>query len=448
MRSVSRWIERVMNRLLFWRSSGVLVGIEIGLGSIQMVALTRHRGRFHVKAYATEHLNDDEMRTKQSVLSDLLRKHGITQGVVAVVPSAPVMIRNIVLPSGLGDDEVDIHIRLDAHKHIPYPLDEVNFDFAIQEDDGNQMQVLLTIVHAATVDECMDVLTACHLDINVIDVPEFALLRALSPMMVGLAGRVLLIHKDDVKTYAYVADIDDAGGLSSADYRQEYLTSGSKSTTRSHDTPHGVHQAQADKQFEQYLTDGAVQSTTDDEALVNQKQADTQHCDDFGVDFEEFLAMYAKKADGVAQHTKLSQDDEILVNVHDHAHGHDDKSDGDYEICFGQQTDGVNGLSVGFDGLGNDGVMSDAQSTCFDVALDIQKMIEECELGTQSVVDVVVLSGLMDEGLVGVLSGMTAKKVLLANPFNGMVGCTDVHLAPQMAVACGAAMRADIKGVV
>lgn len=82
-----------------------------------------------------------------------------------------------------------------------------------------------------------------------------------------------------------------------------------------------------------------------------------------------------------------------------------------------------------------------------DVA-SIQKVVDAYELGTQSAVDVVVLSGLVDERLASALSAKTTKTVLLANAFEGMsLGRIDVCLAPKMMMACGAAMRADVGGI-
>ncbi|WP_323841245.1 MULTISPECIES: type IV pilus biogenesis protein PilM [unclassified Moraxella] len=470
---MGRWFERILDWLSFWRPNDNLIGIELDALSVRTVVLTRHLGKFHVKKCAMEYVDGDDVAAVQLALSKLLTKQSIDRGRVAVVSSAPVMSRMIMLPTGLSDDEIDVHIRLDAHKHIPYPLDEVNFDFSVVSDDGKQMQVLLVVVRTVVIDECVNLLASCGLEINVFDVSEFALSRALLLTITSVHGRVLVVHMNDAKIHVYAVHINNDGDFEGFDYRQEYLRASLKPSMQSHDV--------ADELGEILTLNPSLNDETNQEDTTIDTK--TKVSDDMGVSnggeitgmgFDEFLAMHSKQY--VAQdqthesthlsitqiNTQISDGDHVacgtvaqpencaLTSYESIATHHHVKSNNDYAICFNDLNDCDDEPN---DDLGKKtehmtmGANANNINHADDVA-SIQKVVDAYELGTQSAVDVVVLSGLVDERLASALSAKTTKTVLLANAFEGMsLGRIDVCLAPKMMMACGAAMRADVGGI-
>lgn len=498
-------MDRIFARISPRRARQTLIGIELGAASVRMVVLTQHRGRFHVKVCEACAF---EERGAEAALSDLLSKHGIRHGVVAVVSSAPVMTRSITLPSGLSDDEIDIHIRLEAHKYIPHALDEVSFDFVVQADDGEQMQVLLVMMRTDSVDECVSALASCGLDVNVVDVPEFALSYALSPLLDELVGRVLVVYKDDVKTHIYAASIERAGVFAGFDHRQEYLGVRASHFSSADEVEQASVSMDDDKKMDNALTANLDRLDADltkdllgeltNVAPNSNNQADNHERSGgaVGMGFDEFLAMYQQPAEqSLAQNlqTDLNQTNESFKTDQEQTLTAEDRADtalneavkhiqanvappqaenAEYVICFDDFDD--------FDELGGSSQENDERLDTHDdydkhdydkhdydkhgvldgmdkaskqaadqtnVVSDIQKMLAAYEYDTKSSVDVVVLAGLVDETVVDMLAEATAKKVLLADPFANMVGEVDLCQSMPLVVACGAAMRADMKGV-
>lgn len=410
------------------RSDKSLIGIEISAHSVRMVVLFRHRESFYVKACDVQHFYGDGVDARQSALSKLLIKHNLSQGCIAIVPDAPVMMRMIRLPSGLSEGEIELHIRLDAHKYIPQALDEVSFDFWVMDDDGETLLVLLAAVREAVIDDCVQLASSVSLELSVVDVHEHALARALSPMVASLSGQVAVVHVDDTKTYLYVAECQPNVPFAGFVHRQEYLF--------------GVWQS-LDKS--DLASDELPKTDMTQAVQTPASQADTEVL----MDFDEFLASYTKEN----QENHLSADNTTSVMNND---------DGVYELRFDGGLEGAKRDLVTDFGTKAPTALSLNESSSAEPIKDksmqvgladkIEKLLSAYESTTQQTLSAVILSGWADESLVEQLRQLELRDIRLANPFEGMdinrmIGRASLDLAPCLMVACGAAMRADEQGV-
>lgn len=388
-----------------------LIGIQIGASSLQVVVLQRHLSHWYVKACGVQSYErtDDDITSAQLALSRLFMRLGIRDGKIAVTTPAPVMTRIIYLTSGLNDEEIELSIRLDADKYIPYPLDEIGFDFWVLGDDGHEISVLLVVGRASMIDECTMIVAKIGLDIDVVDVHEYALARGLSPMMADMVGRTLVVHIDDIKTYVYGVDIKQGQLFVGFDYRQEYLNQ--------------------------------TQTMLDDDSLPNKhtaisnNQADDK---DDGMGFYEFLATHQ------AEQSYHTGDDSKTNQLGDD--GQDCELNGglvDYQICFdgGFDEPSYPKTTNFVDDLANDDQDDNQNGDNIKKIADIKKMIDAYKLSEQANAETIILSGLVDDAIVRGLQD-DGVSVCLANPFIDMnmgrsVG-QNINL-PNLVVACGLA---------
>lgn len=414
--------DRLLTLSMPWQKQKTLIGIELGVSFVRLVALQRYRKRFHVVACGVQDFASDgdeiDWVVMQSVLANLLSRCGIHRGSVAMVLPAPVMMRQISLPSGLSDDEIDIHIRLDAQKYIAYPLEEVNFDFWRLGDDGVELRVLLVVVREQAVHEAVAMASACGLEVSVVEVQEFALARALADELVGLSGRVLVVHIDQAKTHLYGVVMRQHGVFAGFDDHQEHLT-----------------MATTYEQIDDELNKVVVAASADDPSDVMNEQK--HNCLESGMDFEEFLQSLEQSKESLTD----TQEKSVSSHIADVAD--------DYAICFDdelswQQQGSLHNMSHTHHSLIMDDVGAMAQAD------RIAKLIAAYEMSIKQPVDMVILSGMADDGLVNLLAQSSHKMVKLANPFAGMSVARGVRVQGEcsgLSVACGAAMRADDGGV-
>lgn len=69
-----------------------------------------------------------------------------------IVPTASILTKTIVVPhvEGARRDEI---VSFEAAKNIPYPLDEVSWDYQVISDDGVEMEILLVSMKASVADD-------------------------------------------------------------------------------------------------------------------------------------------------------------------------------------------------------------------------------------------------------------------------------------------------------
>lgn len=423
--SVGRLMMSLSDRLFAlsmpWQKQKTLIGIELGVSAVRLVALQKYRKKFHVVACGTQAFASDgdevDWAVVQSALANLLSRCGIQRGSVAMVLSAPVMMRQISLPSGLSDDEIDIHIRLDAQKYIAYPLEEMNFDFWRLGDDGVELSVLLVVVREQAVHEAVAMASACGLEVLVVEVQEFALARALADELAGLSGGVLVVHIDQTKTHLYGVAMNQHGVFAGFDDHQEHLT-----------------MATAYEQVDDELNKAVVAAPADSPSDV----ADSHNHLESGMNFEEFLQSLEQNKESVADTKEASVSSDTTNDPTD-----------DYAICFDDEVSGQQqGSLLNMSHTHHSPIIDDVGAVA--QADRIAKLIAAYEISIKQPVDMVILSGMADDNLVNLLAQSSHKMVKLANPFAGMSVARGVKVQGEcsgLSVACGAAMRADDGGV-
>ncbi len=108
---------------------------------------------------------------------------------VTAVSNSLAITRNIFMPK-MGLEELSEAIKWEADRYIPYPIEEVVFDYYPLdhpndiEDDG-QMEVVIAAARLDLVEQQVNYMKLAGLEPVVIDVKPFALLRSLKGSLLG-----------------------------------------------------------------------------------------------------------------------------------------------------------------------------------------------------------------------------------------------------------------------
>lgn len=185
---------------LLTRKKPPLIGIDISQSSVKVLELSREGTQYRVERYAVEPLPQNaivehaitEIEQVSDAVTQAIRRSGSRAKRAAVaVASAHVICKVIQAASDLSDRDLQAQIEMDAERHIPYPLNEVNLDFerlGPSEDNPEESDILIAACRKEIVDDYLAVLQACGLTPAVIDIETYAVENAYGLIAETMAG--------------------------------------------------------------------------------------------------------------------------------------------------------------------------------------------------------------------------------------------------------------------
>ncbi|MGD9591519.1 MAG: pilus assembly protein PilM [Candidatus Berkiella sp.] len=179
-----------MDFALFKHKYPPLVGVDISSASVKLLELSHTPNGYRVESYAVEQLPADAMQEKefknveaigQAVARVVKRSRTRSKfGAIAVAGSA-VITKEIQMNAGLKEHELVTQIVLEAERHIPYPMSEVNIDFDVlgpSSKNPEYIDVLLAASRTEMVDTLAEILSLGGITAKVVDIEVYALERA------------------------------------------------------------------------------------------------------------------------------------------------------------------------------------------------------------------------------------------------------------------------------
>jgi len=180
------------------RSKPPLLGIDISSTSVKVVELARTGATLQLNAYAIVALPAEETQGKDqsriqiigTAIRKAIRQMGtrLTRG-IAAVPSSAVIIKTVVFPATLREDDIEAQIELEAEQYIPYPLEDVSLDFYTLGTSSRSPGLVDVQVVASRKEHVEDRAAALEwagLKAEIVDVESFAMMRACDRIYVGL----------------------------------------------------------------------------------------------------------------------------------------------------------------------------------------------------------------------------------------------------------------------
>lgn len=171
-----------------------MLGLDISSSAVKLIELSESAGGYKVEAYRVMPLPTDTVVEKNiadveslaKTVEQLVNSSGtkLTDTAVAVSGSS-VITKEIELPAGLTDLQLEMQIEIEADQYIPYPMEEVAFDFDVigpVENNQNLVRVLLVACRQENVEHRRQALERAGLNPRVVDVEGFAIERACGLM--------------------------------------------------------------------------------------------------------------------------------------------------------------------------------------------------------------------------------------------------------------------------
>lgn len=159
-----------------------LVSIDIGSSSIKIVEIGKKQNELVLEKYQLVPLPDacitghhiDSYSILTEKLKDAITASGYANRDTAIVLSGPqVVIQLIKVPSGLADNQLAMHVELEAEKYLPFNTEEIALDFDVIDNGKKQKghcEVLLAATKKSLIDEYINILKAANLNVKVMDI--------------------------------------------------------------------------------------------------------------------------------------------------------------------------------------------------------------------------------------------------------------------------------------
>ncbi|MFO7901402.1 MAG: type IV pilus assembly protein PilM [Pirellulaceae bacterium] len=164
-------------------------GLDIGSSSIKLIQVKKEdndlslqtAGEVDTPVSLSNANSDKEMKKLVKTVKDLKEDAGVTTNkVVGSLPESKVVSRLKWFPP-MKENEIRSALRFEAETFIPYPLDKVQLDYQIvdQDDDG---RVLVFVVAAPNdvINKYVDLSKRANLDLISLETPAVALARYFS----------------------------------------------------------------------------------------------------------------------------------------------------------------------------------------------------------------------------------------------------------------------------
>ncbi len=176
--------------MLFGNKSRPLLGLDITTSSIKLIELTQSGKTYRVESYAAEAtpanaVNDKNIVDAQSVgdaIRRAVKRSGAKSKDCAIAISGDAAITKVIqMPSALTERDMEGQVEIQADQYIPFPMEEVSFDYEVQgpnEADPDMLDVLLVATRTDNVDQRQAAVEAAGLVARVVDVEAFALENA------------------------------------------------------------------------------------------------------------------------------------------------------------------------------------------------------------------------------------------------------------------------------
>src|SRR4029453_14596245 len=108
-----------------------------------------------------------------------VRRAGARSGEVAIAISGDAAITKVIqMPRTLRDSELESQVEMQADQYIPFPMEEVSFDFEVigaSEKDPDMYDVVVVGTRSENVEQRQAAVQAAGLATRIVDVEAFAL---------------------------------------------------------------------------------------------------------------------------------------------------------------------------------------------------------------------------------------------------------------------------------
>jgi len=176
--------------VLFGPKYRPLLGLDITTSSVKLIELSMGGGQYRVESYAAEPTPHNAINEKAIVDAEAVgeairravKRSGAKSREAAIAISGDAAITKVIqMPKTLGENELEGQVEMQADQYIPFPMEEVSYDFqriGPSEKDPEMLDVLLVATRTENVEQRVAAVQAAGLTSRIVDVEAFALENA------------------------------------------------------------------------------------------------------------------------------------------------------------------------------------------------------------------------------------------------------------------------------
>jgi type IV pilus assembly protein PilM len=176
--------------VLLTAKSRPLLGLDITTSSVKLIELSMSGGQYRVESYAAEATPPNSINEKAIVdasavgeaIKRAVKRSGARAKDAAVAISGDAAITKVIqMPRTLSENELEGQVEMQADQYLPFPMEEVSFDFEVigpSEKDPDMLDVLLVATRSENVEQRIAACAAAGLTAKIVDVEAFALENA------------------------------------------------------------------------------------------------------------------------------------------------------------------------------------------------------------------------------------------------------------------------------
>ncbi|MGI9291724.1 MAG: pilus assembly protein PilM [Gammaproteobacteria bacterium] len=175
---------------MFASRSKPLAGLDITTSSIKFIELVQQGRGYRVECYAAEPSPPNSITEKTIVDADAVgeavrravkRASAKCQEVAIAISGDAAITKVIQMPKALNENDLEAQVEIQADQYIPFPMEEVSFDFQVigeSPNDPDMNDVLLVATRTENVEQRRAAVEAAGLKARIVDVEPFALENA------------------------------------------------------------------------------------------------------------------------------------------------------------------------------------------------------------------------------------------------------------------------------
>ena len=178
-----------------------VLALDIGASKLVLAQfkVVKPRG-LELTDYAVSKLDFDPDTTPDpsafivAAIRDVLRTHsGIRPGPVALSISGQMVFPRYVKLPPVTPDKIPQIVRYEAQQNVPFPIDEVVWDYQLVGQDSGELSVMLVAVKGEAVKNLTDCVEAAGLEPVLVDVSPLALYNAVRFNYFDLTGCTIIL---------------------------------------------------------------------------------------------------------------------------------------------------------------------------------------------------------------------------------------------------------------
>ncbi len=173
----------------------IILGIDISSSAIKLIEVEPNQDGYRVLSYGVLPLPPGAVVDREiidveetaKVLKQVYEDSKTSSSNVAVAVSGASVISNVIdVPVALSEKQLEARVELEAETIIPFPLDQVNLDFAVVGQNPlskDELRVQVVACQRDSVDRRLEVIIQAGLHPTVVDVESFAFARAYKQLI-------------------------------------------------------------------------------------------------------------------------------------------------------------------------------------------------------------------------------------------------------------------------